>query len=187
MHLTSAQDFQKHLFQTHPDALCSGSATGNLCVCSEAGASPAWGTPWCGPSAPWSFSNAVEIFSYFSPAKGEKKAQRQLLLQGMLAAGATLAPWGLESGREGDTVCPPCSCTSSWNPLAPQKTHQVGLPPKPALGGREGEARLCPVGTRRQIPIQGNEVANPPLPTPSLQRLLLALCNLLVWGIKFQH
>lgn len=56
---------------------------------------------------------------------------------------------------------------------------------KPAQGRREGEAKLCPVGTSRQISIQGSEVANPPI--PSLQELLLALCNLLVSGIKFQH
>lgn len=55
---------------------------------------------------------------------------------------------------------------------------------QPTRVEREGEAKLCPMGTRRQIPIQGSAVANPPR---SLQRLLLALCNLLVSGVKFQH
>lgn len=170
--------FLKHLFQTHPDASCSDSATGNLCVCSL-------GHTLVGPFCSPVLLHAAEIFSYFSAAKGEKKTWRQLLLQGILAAGATLAPWGLRSCREGDTECPPCSCASSCNPLAPQKTHQADLNPSQHWLGRKVKpisalwaqgGRFSSRGVKLQIP-----------PTSSLQQLLLALSNLLVLGVKFQH
>lgn len=99
-------------------------------------------------------------FRGFCPAKGENKTQRQLLHQGILAAGTMLAPWRLMLYREGDSRCPLCCCASSCNPpQAPQ--NPIRSQPEPVPSGREGGAKLCPVGTRRQIPIQGSEVVNP--------------------------
>lgn len=66
--------FSEHPLQTHPDVLCSGGAPGQAGVCRKAGASSAWGTPWCGPSAPQPFSMLLRFFSYFSSSQGEEKA-----------------------------------------------------------------------------------------------------------------
>lgn len=140
--------------------------------------------PFCSPI----LLHAGGIFSYFSPARGEKKARRQLLVQGMLAAGATLAPWGLESCRDGDTVCPPCSCTSSCNPLTPQRTHQAGPNPSQPWVGRRGrpssalwaqEGRFSFRGVKLQIP--------PPSPHPYNGSFLLPVtcwCRVLNFSIS---
>lgn len=114
----------------------------------------------------------VEIFSYFSPAKGEKKAWRQLLLQGMPAAGATLAPWGLKSCREGDSGCPPCSFASSCNPLAPQKAHQADLNPSQHWLGGKGKPSSAPWTQEGRFPFGGVKLQIPPILTtaPSCSR-----------------
>lgn len=114
----------------------------------------------------------VEIFSYFSPAKGEKKARRQLLLQGMPAAGATLAPWGLKSCREGDGGCPLCSFASSCNPLAPQKAHQAHLNPSQHWLGGKGKPSSAPWAQEGRFPFRGVKLQIPPILTtaPSCSR-----------------
>lgn len=59
--------FSKHLFQTPPDALCSGSATGSLCVCSKAGASQPGAQPGVALLLP-SPSPCCEDFWLFFPS-----------------------------------------------------------------------------------------------------------------------
>lgn len=56
---------------------------------------PSWtqGMPWYGPSALYPLLCAAKILGFFPLTKGENKALRQMLLHGMLAAGAMLAPW----------------------------------------------------------------------------------------------
>lgn len=97
-----------------------------------------------------------------------------------------LVPQGLKSYTEGGQQVLTVLLCKQLQPPGSPKNPTGKSQPEPVPGGKEGEAKLCPAGARGQIPIQGSEVANPP-PHPPLQQLLLALSNLLVSGIKFQH
>lgn len=67
------------------------------------------------------------------------------------------------------------------SPKNPSGTSQ----PKPALVGREGEAKLCPVDTRRQIPIQRSDVTNSPHPyNGSLLLSVTCWCRVLNFSIS---
>lgn len=149
--------FSKHLPQIQPNALCRGCAAGNHCVCSEAGAQ------WCsqGSAGPRACPGVALLLSIpcsmlprFCQGKGESCSEA--------AAAPGHTGWGLKSCRQGGQWVPTMLPCKQLQPPDSPKNPSGRSRPKPAPGGREGEAELCPLGARGQIPIQGSEVANPP-------------------------
>lgn len=144
----SAKCFVQRLCRREPLCVQRGRSPAVL-----AGISRTQGMPWCSTSALHPLLHAAKILS----REGGK------LLGGSCCSRARwLVPWGLKSCRQGGQCVPTMlPCKQLQLPDSP-KNPSGRSRPKPAPSGREGEAELCPLGARGQIPIQGSEVANPP-------------------------
>lgn len=164
MHLTSAQDFQ-NISSKLIRMLRAVAEPGNFCVFDEAEASPAWGTPWCGPPALQSFCMLLRFLVIFPQPRVRKRPGGSCCSRACWQQEPLLAPWGLKSCREGDSGCPPCSFASSCNPLAPQKTHQAHLNPSQRWLGGKGKPSSAPWAQEGRFPFRGVKLQIPPILT----------------------
>lgn len=154
-------------------------------MCSEAGASPAWGTPCCSPSAPRSFSMLLRFLVIFPQPRVRKRPRGSCCSRACWQQEPCWLPGGslgTEVGQGGGQWVPTMLLCKQLQPPGSPKIPSGRSPstwmggrgkPSSALGAQEGRF------TFRRAKLQ--------ILPPSLQRLLLALGNLLVSGIKFQH
>ena len=150
-HLVSAQDFQS-ISPKFSQMLCAEAVPQGSAVYAvrqepsgarrdQSGPGHALVWPSCSPS----LALCCQHFGLFPPAKGENKARRQLLLQGMPAAGAVLASQGLKSYREGGQAgahCAPVQAAATpWLPKKPIRQISTQASTRWEGGGRQALPR----------------------------------------------